>query len=334
MLKLRQIVLGLAVQAAALAADPGLLRLVMPDAKVIAGMQVDQTKNSLFGQYVLDHMQVDDASFQRFVAGTGFDPRHDVSEILIASNWGSAAPQSRWLVLAKGVFDVHRILRAAESRGAHTSNYQGADLFTFSDNAPPAASINPPATAVENAIAFFDSGTAAMGDLPSVKAAIDRRRNNTSAANQVVAKVRDLSAKNDFWFATLVPLAEFADAMPDPNLGGAMRTSTFAAVTEVSGGIRFGDTVTISAEAITRSEKDAQALVDVVKFVASMLQMNRQDNQTAGQVASLLDALSCQTRGNVMTMSLAIPERQLEQMMEQMQQQSRPRGKPTPPPSN
>jgi hypothetical protein len=86
--------------------------------------------------------------------------------------------------------------------------------------------------------------------------------------------------------------------------------------------------VTISAEAITRSDKDAQALVDVVKFVAGMLQLNRQDNPTAGQVASLLDTLNCQTAGNVMTMSVAIPERQLEQMLESMQRPSKPNRKP------
>jgi hypothetical protein len=82
MLKLRSVVFGLAMQTVALAADPGLLRLVMPDAKVIAGIQVDQTKNSVFGQYVLSHMQVDDASFQKFITDTGFDPRHDVSDCL------------------------------------------------------------------------------------------------------------------------------------------------------------------------------------------------------------------------------------------------------------
>jgi hypothetical protein len=80
--------------------------------------------------------------------------------------------------------------------------------------------------------------------------------------------------------------------------------------------------VQLSAEAITRSEKDAQALVDVVKFVVGMLQMNRQQNATAGQVASLLDTLDCKTAGNVMTLSLAIPEQQLEQMIESM---TRPR---------
>jgi hypothetical protein len=319
MLKLRSVVFGLAVQTVALAADPGLLRLVMPDAKVIAGIQVDQTKNSVFGQYVLSHMQVDDASFQKFITDTGFDPRHDVSEILIASNWSSSTPETRWLVLAKGLFNVAKIERVAEGNGAQVVTYQGTSIYTYAGQSN---------AAVQNAITFFDSGSAAMGDLASVKAAIDRQRSNAAAAGPVVAKVREVSAKNDFWFVTLVPLSEFAGAMPDQNLSGAMQGNTLTAINQASGGIRFGDTVTISAEAITRSDKDAQALVDVVKFVAGMLQLNRQDNPTAGQVASLLDTLNCQTAGNVMTMSVAIPERQLEQMLESMQRPSKPNRKP------
>src|SRR5690348_11738658 len=79
MIKLRNLLfIFLAMQLAALAAaDPGLLRLVMPDAKVIAGLQVTQTKNSLFGQFVLSHMQVEDETFKKFMAQTGFDPRRD-----------------------------------------------------------------------------------------------------------------------------------------------------------------------------------------------------------------------------------------------------------------
>jgi hypothetical protein len=113
-----------------------------------------------------------------------------------------------------------------------------------------------------------------------------------------------------------------------------MKGNLLAAINEASGGIRFGDTVSISAEAITRSEKDAQALVDVVKFIAGLVQLNRQNNPAAGQVATLLDALDCKTLGNVTTISLSIPERQLEQMLEMMRQQSRPARKPAAPQLN
>jgi hypothetical protein len=310
--KLRRLAVLLALPIATWAADPGLLKLVMPDAKVIAGIQVDQTKNSVFGQYILSHMQVDDTGFKSFIAQTGFDPRRDVSEIMIASSWTSNDAASRWLVMARGTFDLGKIAHAAQSNGVATTSFQGVNILVHSSSAKPD---------VENAIAFFDGTSAVLGDLASVKAAIERQKSSAAPSNQLLAKVMDLSAKNDFWFVTLVPVSEFAGAMPDPNLSSAMQGNLLAAINEASGGVRFGETVTISAEAIARSEKDAQALVDVVKFVAGMVQLNRQNNPAAGQVATLLDTLDCKAAGNVTTVSLAIPELQLEQMINMMRQQ-------------
>src|ERR1700758_1458318 len=68
------------------AADPLLLNLVSPDAKVVAGVNVEQAKGTQFGQYVLNQMQTGDAHLQELVALTGFDPRRDVRELLVASD--------------------------------------------------------------------------------------------------------------------------------------------------------------------------------------------------------------------------------------------------------
>jgi hypothetical protein len=321
MIKLRDLrvpVLGtliLAIQATAFAAaDPGLLRLVMPDAKVIAGLEVQQTKNSLFGQYVLSHMQVEDAGFKKFIAQTGFDPRRDVTEIVMASNWEQSTPQSRWLVAARGSFNVPQITSAAKANGGTITDFQGIGILTYSEEGKPE---------VESGIAFFDSSSAVMGDVASVKAAIQRKQSNAAPAGSLLSKVRDLSAKNDFWFVTVVPISEFAGAVPNSNLGGAMKGDLLSAIHQASGGIRFGDTVTISGEAITRSDKDAQALVDVFRFLAGLIQLNSDNNKVAGQVSTLLDTMDLKTTGNVMTMSLAIPELQLEQLLNTMRQESR-----------
>src|SRR3954465_10223225 len=86
------------------AADPQLLNLLMPDAKVIAGVNVDQAKGTQFGQYVLNQLQTHDAEMQRLVAQTGFDPRRDVREILVATDGN--AQNKIGLGLARGTFDV------------------------------------------------------------------------------------------------------------------------------------------------------------------------------------------------------------------------------------
>jgi hypothetical protein len=102
MTKLGRFGVLLALPLGAFAADPALLQMVLPDSQVIAGLEVTQAKSSLFGQYVLSHLSVNDNKLEEFTSETGFDPRKDVTEIVIASNWKSNTPENRWLVLADG----------------------------------------------------------------------------------------------------------------------------------------------------------------------------------------------------------------------------------------
>jgi hypothetical protein len=312
--KFRRLAVLFALPLGAFAADPALLQMVMPDSQVVAGLEVTQAKGSLFGQYVLSHLSVNDTKLQEFTSQTGFDPTKDVSEIVIASNWKPSTPANRWLVLADGTFNIAKITAAAQTNGGVASVYQGVNLVTHSASS---------STQVATALAFLGTSTALAGDITSVKAAIDRKQTNAPTDSNVFSKAQQVSSNNDFWFVTLVPLSNFSGAIPDSNLSGAMQGNLFAAINQASGGVRFGDTVTISAEAVTRSEKDAQALVDVVKFFAGLVQLNKQNNATAGQVATLLDTLQATTSGNTTSISLAIPEQQLEQLLNSAQPHTR-----------
>src|SRR3954465_15047244 len=71
------------------AADPQLLNLVMPDAKVLAGVNVDQAKTSPFGQYVLNQIQLHDTPLTELTTATGFDPTRDVHELLVGTSSGA-----------------------------------------------------------------------------------------------------------------------------------------------------------------------------------------------------------------------------------------------------
>lgn len=302
------------VPATALAADAGLLSMVMPDAKVIAGIQVETGRNSPFGQYVLSHMQVDDDSFKKFMAETGFDPRRDLTEIVIASNW-SGDTNGRWLVLARGFFNSSRIGSAVQTTGGTVTDFQGISIFAGTSASASVRTAN--AVMATPVIAILDQSTAAMGDVDAVKAAIQRFQSKSKPPALVVSrKISDLSANNDFWFVTLVPLSEFSGVMPDPNLSQAMNGNLLQAITQASGGIKFGSNVRISAEAVTRSEKDAGALVDVVRFIGGLIQLNKDKSATASEVSSLVDTMELKTSANVMNMSLSIPEGQLEKILE------------------
>ena len=67
MTKFFRLALVLALPLGAFAADPSLLQMVLPDSQVVAGLQVTQAKSSLFGQYVLSHLSVNDTKLDQFV---------------------------------------------------------------------------------------------------------------------------------------------------------------------------------------------------------------------------------------------------------------------------
>src|SRR5262249_40610116 len=103
------------------AADPLLVNLLPPDAKVVAGVNVEQAKGTQFGQWVLTQVQTADAHLQEFIALTGFDPRRDIRELLVSSDGN---PQNHTgLALASGNFDIAKITGAATQHGAVTEVY-------------------------------------------------------------------------------------------------------------------------------------------------------------------------------------------------------------------
>ena len=288
----------LGATACASAADPQLLNLVMPEAKIVAGVNIAKAKTSPFGQFVLRQMP-DNADFAQFVAASGFDPRRDLQEVVMATGAG----QKTGLVVARGAFDAAKIAALAVADGKHqASTYNGAQLVTAID----------PANL--QAFAMFDNGFAAAGDLASVKSAIDRRK-GSNPVNPLLASKIALYGAADAWTVSLVPLSDLsappqgAPPLPGP-LQGVLQGDLLKKITESSGSITFDAPVHINGEFVTGTDQDASALGDVVKFLASMVQTN----SGASAVTTLIQSLSVSTQGNVLKLGLAIPEAQLENL--------------------
>jgi hypothetical protein len=294
-------VAALATFAALGAVDASLLNLLPPDAKIISGIQVDQSKASKFGQYVLSQMgSVDDPGLRKFITETGFDPRQDLSELLIATS-GTTDMQGV-VVVGRGVFNPAKIINSATAAGGAVSNYNGVQLITHKD------------AKHEFAFGFFDAGTAVMGSSAAVKAAVDRRGAGTKLDQTTQNRVRDLAATHDAWFLSTVPVSDFfAGKMTDTNMNQAMGGNLFQAVRSASGGVKFTTTgVTIAGEAAMRSDQDATALADVIRFIAGLVQ-NSQDPQ-AKQAATLLQGLQLTAEASTLKLSLTIPEELVEKL--------------------
>jgi hypothetical protein len=301
-------VLGLALLAAASTAfaeiDHGLLNLVPQGTQVLAGFQIEQGKASALGQYLLQRAGAEEPQFQKFMDATGFDPRRDLQEVLVATPGPATAGKHSVVVLARGSFDIAHMKQGMVAKGGRVENYQGVDLLTGNGTDT-------------GSVAFLDSTLAVAGDRDLVKSVIANRRTPSTIDAQLIQKADKLSQDNQAWFASLVP----GSALPHrqrPGQGEKINTAALQSILQSSGGVRLNsNSVDIAVDAVTRSEKDAQALCDVVRFLASMVQMQRTNKGPAALLAPSLDEMQLAATGDKMHLSLSVPEKVVEQILNQ-----------------
>jgi len=272
---------------------------------------------------VLSHVQENSTRLQALIDQTGFDPRNDVREVLCASNGDQ--PQPSFLVLARGAFDPAKIEAAALAKGAIVQSYMGFDMILGNDANHPSG------------VAFLDNTLAVAADLSTLQYAIAHRTDasggvppKVSAA--LLASISTASAGNDAWFVSLVPGANFfPNAAVNLAQGAGSQTSaqnlqgaTLQSIQQATGGVHFGDQIAVSFQALTRSDKDASSLADVVRFLASMVQMQRQNNPRAAILATALDSMNLQTSGSTMTLGLSIAEKDFETLAQNLPKMQAP----------
>jgi hypothetical protein len=291
-----------ALAGAASAADSQLLKLVMPDAKVVSGIDFDRVKATPFGQFFLTQLPGGDAGLNELISMTGFDPRRDIREVVMAS---PADPQSKsGLLLVRGSFDSQRILSLLKADGKTAEMYHGVGILSSGHSMH----------GISHAAAFLDDSTVAAGDLDSVRAAIDRRGVATRLEASLADRISRTSASQDIWVVSTAPISSFASVMPDKNIKGAMQGDLIQAIQQSSGGIKFGNMIEISGELTARTDKDAASLADVVKFFMNMAASHGQGGGL-GQVTALLQNLSVNAEANAVKLFVAIPENELETLI-------------------
>lgn len=276
------------------AANSQLLSLVMPDAEVLAGVNVDSAKASPFGQYVLSQIQSQDQEMQKLIALTGFDPTRDVNEVLVATN----GTPNTGLVLAVGMFDAAKIQAAAVAGGGATETYNGVTIIE-----------GPKQT---HGVAFLTTTLVVAGDLANVKAAIDRQTNPTVLPSTVSSQVSLWSGKEDAWAITTVPPSSLHPPSTAPKLPGMNGQGPFQAVQSAAGGVKFGTPTVVTGQAQADNPQDATSMGDALKLLANLAQMQASKDPAA---ASIAQTLQVTTSGSTLNVTVSLTEDQLQQIV-------------------
>ncbi len=265
---MKKLAIGLLFAAAAFAADPELLRLVMPEARILAGIDVAKVKDTPFGKFAVAQLSAaQDPQYDAFVKASGFDPRESLDEILLAKTDAG----ERRLVLARGRFDTARILDAAAAAGAGVATYHGAQVLVSSDAW----------------LAFLSPSMVAMGDPASVRALVERREKSAGPAAEIASRVNAVSKDYGLWFVSTLPVSELMQDLPSGGAGDTLKGEVLRSVQDASGGVNFGDSLRLSAELTAATSDDASKLATVLTFLAGAIGQTQADVTAEGSVVKL-----------------------------------------------
>jgi hypothetical protein len=236
---MRLVLLAL-VAARLVAAGDSALNFLPADTKVVIGIRVSAIRESaLFKDAGTDAQKLGD-EWTKLVAITGFDPLHDIDELLIFSPADNE--KAATLVALRGRFNLDRM-------GARAKRYHGVAMVGEGAGG----------TAV---LALLDATTAVAGEAPAVRADIDRRGHGAPLDAKLLARVQSLTERFDIWGT---------GERPEGFVAPTGKREDLDSIDRFEFGIRITKGLEIGAEVHAKSSKDADKLAASVAMLQAMM---------------------------------------------------------------
>lgn len=231
--------------------DNVLERMVPPGTTSLIGAQMEQLKQSaIYRKLVATRslIQVD-----QFASETGFDPRRDVKELLLASN-----PRGS-VMLARGTFH----LNAATLKNIKKTRHGEYEIWGQGPSG----------------FCILDSTLAAAGEIPILEAALDEWKSGThKAAQALLAQVAGVNPQTQLWGVSTSAGSFLADHPLAVN-SGLDFTKIFRGLQETWFQADLSNGLRSEIHGTTSTEKDAVNLRDAIRGVVGLGRLNVPENQ-------------------------------------------------------
>jgi len=261
-----------------------LLDLLPPNTQIVVGAHVRAVVDSSLARGVAEQMPANQAAdLQRMIALIGFDPLHDVDEVLVATTVeGQKAPT---LMVASGKFDAARLsVNSVET-------YNGVTLMSGKGKGD------------DGVYAFLDGTTALAGTLEEVKAAIDRRGSPAPLPPAMGDRIAQYREHYDIWGVVNRTAGLTAMLPPSARSGGV------DSIDRLNFGVALKSGLDLTAEVHASTPKDAEQLAATLQFLESM-------TRTSQPAASNGTKFSVKNVGGTLKLSLSISEEDLKKAIE------------------
>src|SRR5579872_613321 len=263
--------------------DVQLVDLLPSDTQIVVGVHVRNVVDSELARSLTAEVKGQAADWEKILATLGFDPLHDLDEILIAST--GAGKKAPTLIVARGRFDAAKLAPNAEE-------YHGVPLVVSQSKQ------------AEGVYGFLDGSTALAGDPEMVKAAIDRRSEPAHLESALAAQVADYREHYDIW-AVVNRMDGLSGYMP-PSDGP---TAALNSIDHLQFGMSLKQGLELAAEVHARTAKDAEQLSATLQFLEAMSKASQPAGATGAK-------FSFKNDGGTLKVSLAISEEDLKKTIE------------------
>jgi hypothetical protein len=279
--------------------DNVLIRMVPPDPTSLVGAHMDQLTGSELYQKLIAQQKL--PQLDQFARETGFDPRHDVREILLVNG-----PQGS-VLLARGTFN----LKPDPVAGMKVIRHGQYSIRTL-----PASAASPGTTpGTPSGFCVLDSSLAAAGELPAVEAALDEwaQHGVHKAAEPLLGNVTSVSDQAALWGVS-TGFAKFLAG----NLPGGGNGIDFSAIFRGIESSWFSASVGSGFQAAihctTGTEKDAMNLRDAAKGLIGFGRLSVPPNKP--DLLRFWDGLTVDQSGRTFALNADIPGDLIDEMVQ------------------
>lgn len=293
--------------ALAAAADPAMIELVMPDARVVMEINLDRMAASPLGQTMSAEMKGEFQSLrpdwqQPLMTFGGLDWSHYAQEVLFASagNTGKDAPA---LIIVRGLLDPAWVESLNAFRGTKTA-YMGVPMLVNGGG---------------GVVAFLEGSIAVIGKDSDVKAALRRRGQNLPMSPVLAQGLASYEGQFDAWMVSSGGVTPSAKSPMGPSLKWLEHVDAF------TGGVRMSPDFDLNFNMVMHTEKDVADMIAGLKWFAGVV-----NTQQKGALDA--DSIQYSAESNHLSVALQVPEQQLRAALQQRNMGASVRRPPAPRP--
>jgi hypothetical protein len=288
-MRFRLLLLSVATAFGQIHVDPVLARMIPPGTVSLVGVRMDQIRNTPLYQKMIAEQKLPD--LDRFVKETGFDPRHDVRELLLASN----GTEGQSVLVARGSFG--RITNFASLKTFKHDIY----AIHGDDNA---------------GFCLLDDSTAAAGPLPGLYAALDHWHSGAAPATPSLLKRMEQMSAN----AQLFAVSEGGFNIPGGitlRQGSTDFAQIFRNVEQVAFSADLRTGLDALLEADVKNEEDAKNLGDAARGLIGFARLSVPENHR--ELLKLWDGFHVDQHARHITLTAKVPQDLIDQLVSLIQ---------------